>query len=116
MREVTLLITLQRQDLRPKFCALDNSFVILPRMKHLIKHTLATLLITLFIVSPAWATCGGGGGGGVRGMSSRGAKPVGYNLPLKGCAQNDPPAPRLIPFLISGSYDQIKRSSLPGFR
>ena len=81
-------------------------------MKHLIKHTLATLLITLFIVSPAWATCGGGGGGGVGGMSSGGAKPVVYNVPWKVRAQNDPPAAGLVLYWFPVSNDEIKRSSL----
>ena len=36
-------------------------------------RSLATLLIVLFTVAPAWATCGGGGGGGVGGMSGGGA-------------------------------------------
>jgi tetratricopeptide (TPR) repeat protein len=81
-------------------------------MKPLIKHTLATLLITLFIVSPAWATCGGGGGGGVGGMSSGGAKPVVYNVPWKVRAQNDPPAAGLVLYWFPVSNDEIKRSSL----
>src|SRR5213082_2847779 len=86
--------------------------VIIRAMKHLIKHTLPTLLITLFIVSPAWATCGGGGGGGVGGMSSGGAKPVVYNVHWKVCAQNDPPAAGLVLYWFPVSNDEIKRSSL----
>jgi tetratricopeptide (TPR) repeat protein len=81
-------------------------------MNPLIKHTLATLLITLFIVSPAWATCGGGGGGGVGGMSSGGAKPVVYNVPWKVRAQNDPPATGLVLYWFPVSNDELKRSSL----
>ena len=35
----------------------------------MLTRALTLLLITVFFVSPVWATCGGGGGGGVGGMS-----------------------------------------------
>src|SRR5437763_1488660 len=81
-------------------------------MKPPIKHILASLLISLFIVSPVWATCGGGGGGGVGGMSSGGAKPVVYNVPWKVRAPNDPPAAGLVLYWFPISNNEIKNSSL----
>src|SRR6185369_17298053 len=37
-------------------------------MKTQLSRALATILIALFSLSPAWATCGGGGGGGTGGV------------------------------------------------
>jgi tetratricopeptide (TPR) repeat protein len=55
-----------------------------------LSRALATILMLLFSLSPAWATCGGGGGGGTGGVGgggggSRGAgpDPVVYNVPWK---------------------------------
>ena len=33
-------------------------------MKNLSKQIIAILLVSVFVSSPVWATCGGGGGGG----------------------------------------------------
>ena len=38
-------------------------------MNSKLSRALATLLIVLFSLSPAWATCGGGGGGGTGGVA-----------------------------------------------
>ena len=39
-------------------------------MKNLSKQIIAILLVSVFVSSPVWATCGGGGGGGGGGMSN----------------------------------------------
>jgi hypothetical protein len=41
-------------------------------MKTQLARALATILIILFSLSPAWATCGGGGGGGTGGVGGGG--------------------------------------------
>ena len=56
-------------------------------MKTQLSRLLATLLITLFALSPAWATCGGGGGGGTGGVggggNNAGPAPTVYKVPWK---------------------------------
>ncbi len=74
------------------------------------------LLITLFAVSPAWATCGGGGGGGGGGMSGSGggggsAAEV-YPVPWKIRKPNDPPAMGLVLYWFPASSEELKKSSL----
>ena len=77
---------------------------------------LATLLILLFAVSPAWATCGGGGGGGGGGMpkggSGGGSSPEVYFVPWKVRAPNDPPAKGLVLYWFPASKEEIQKSSL----
>src|SRR2546426_4741724 len=77
---------------------------------------LATLLILLFAVSPAWATCGGGGGGGGGGMpkggSGGGSSPEVYFVPLKVRAPNNPPAKGLVLYWFPASKEEIQKSSL----
>ena len=56
-------------------------------MKTQLSRALATILIVLFSLSPAWATCGGGGGGGTGGVaggnSNTGPAPTVYKVPWK---------------------------------
>ncbi|HEX6648634.1 MAG TPA: hypothetical protein VF075_03825, partial [Pyrinomonadaceae bacterium] len=56
-------------------------------MKTQLSRALATMLMILFSMAPAWATCGGGGGGGTGGVSGGnrggGAEPVVYVVPWK---------------------------------
>src|SRR6266540_4171186 len=78
-------------------------------------RALATLLISLFAVSPAWATCGGGGGGGGGGMSGGsggGSAPADYPAPWKVRAPKDPPATGLILYWFPASSEELKKSSL----
>ena len=62
----------------------------------LLARSLTILLITLFAVSPVWATCGGGGGGGGGGMSGGsgsgggGTAPATYPVPWKVRKAADP--------------------------
>lgn len=75
----------------------------------------AFLLIVLFAVSPAWATCGGGGGGGVGGMSGGGggaASPTVYYVPWKVRAPKDPPPMGLVLYWFPASNEELKKSSL----
>ncbi len=81
----------------------------------LLARSLAFLLITLFAVSPVWATCGGGGGGGGGGMSGGGgasAAPETYPVPWKVRKPQDPPAKGLIVYWFPASADELKKSSL----
>src|SRR5688572_25677705 len=76
---------------------------------------LATLLILLFAVTPAWATCGGGGGGGGGGMPSGGgvaARPEVYYVPWKVRAPKDPPAKGLVLYWFPVSKEELQKSSL----
>jgi tetratricopeptide (TPR) repeat protein len=82
-------------------------------MKPPIKRLLATVLITLFAVSPALATCGGGGGGGVGGMSSGNtSSPQVYYVPWKARTQNDPPAAGLVLYWFPLNKEELKKSSM----
>lgn len=81
----------------------------------LFARPLATLLILLFAVSPAWATCGGGGGGGGGGMPSAGggaSKPEVYFVPWKARKPNDPPAKGLVVYWFPASKEEVQKSSL----
>src|SRR5687767_13124844 len=80
-----------------------------------LSRSFASLLIVLFAVSPAWATCGGGGGGGGGGMPSGGgggSKPEVYYVPWKIRAPKDPPAKGLVVYWFPASKDEIQKSSL----
>lgn len=83
-------------------------------MKPSFAPAIAILLITLFAVSPVWATCGGGGGGGAGGMSGGGggANPQVYYVPWKVRAPKDPPALGLVLYWFPSSKEELKRSSL----
>jgi tetratricopeptide (TPR) repeat protein len=82
----------------------------------LFARSLAVLLMTLFAVSPAWATCGGGGGGGGGGMSggssSGGSAPETYPVPWKVHDAKTPPAKGLVLYWFPASKEEIQKSSL----
>jgi tetratricopeptide (TPR) repeat protein len=81
----------------------------------LLPRSLAILLITLFAISPAWATCGGGGGGGGGGMTGGGgggSAPETYPVPWKIRTAKDAPAKGLIVYWFPASADELKKSSL----
>jgi tetratricopeptide (TPR) repeat protein len=79
-------------------------------------RSLTVLLITLFALSPAWATCGGGGGGGGGGMtggsSGSGGAAETYPVPWKIHDAKTPPAKGLVLYWFPASKDEIKKSSL----
>jgi tetratricopeptide (TPR) repeat protein len=81
-------------------------------MKRALVRPLAAVLVTLFALSPAFATCGGGGGGGVGGMSSGGSSPQVYYVPWKVRAPKDPPAQGLVLYWFPLTNDELKKSSL----
>ncbi len=80
----------------------------------LFARTLATILITLFAVAPAWATCGGGGGGGGGGMSGGGGGAAAevYPVPWKVRAPKDAPPMGLVLYWFPVSNEELKKSSL----
>lgn len=81
-------------------------------MKSPFKLILSLLLVTLFALSPAFATCGGGGGGGVGGISSGGGAEKTYPVPWKVHDPKEPSANVLVLYWFPRSDDEIKTSSL----
>ena len=81
----------------------------------LFARSLTVLLITLFAVSPAWATCGGGGGGGGGGTSGGGgggSAPETYPVPWKIHDAKTPPAKGLVLYWFPASKEELQKSSL----
>src|SRR5467141_2331162 len=86
-------------------------------MRKPLRDSLATILIILFFVSPAWATCGGGGGGGGGGTSSGGgAGPAVYNVPWKVWTAKETPDKGLILYWFPLSQKELEKSSLRSSR
>jgi tetratricopeptide (TPR) repeat protein len=89
-------------------------------MKTQLSRTLATLLITLFSLSPVWATCGGGGGGGTGGVGgggrSEGPAPAVYKVPWLMFETRNVPQKGLILYWFPASNNELKQSSLWGSR
>jgi tetratricopeptide (TPR) repeat protein len=89
-------------------------------MKTQLSRALATLLIGLFSLSPAWATCGGGGGGGTGGVGggnrTEGPAPAVYMVPWKIWEARSAPNKGLILYWFPANNDEIKKSSLRASR
>ena len=89
-------------------------------MKTQLSRTLATLLITLFSLSPVWATCGGGGGGGTGGVGgggrSEGPAPAVSKVPWLMFETRNVPQKGLILYWFPASNNELKQSSLWGSR
>ena len=89
-------------------------------MKTQLARLLATLLITLFALSPAWATCGGGGGGGTGGVGggggSNGPAPTVYNVPWRMWEARTAPQKGLILYWFPASNDEVKKSPMRNSR
>jgi len=90
-------------------------------MKTQLSRALATTLIVLFSLSPAWATCGGGGGGGTGGVGggSKGAEgpdPAVYMVPWKIWEAAKAPHKGLVLYWFPATNDEIKKSSLRASR
>jgi tetratricopeptide (TPR) repeat protein len=83
-------------------------------MKKSFPRPLAVVLVTLFALSPAFATCGGGGGGGTGGMTSgNAANAVVYNVPWRVRAPKDPaPTAGLVLYWFPATNDELQKSSL----
>ena len=77
----------------------------------------AFLVVTAFVCTPVWATCGGGGGGGGGGMSgggnnSGGSDPVVYHVPWKTPKQAKPFSEGLVLYWFPAAANEIKISPL----
>ena len=86
-------------------------------MKTQLSRLLATILISLFAVSPAWATCGGGGGGGTGGVGggSRGGggpEPTVYKVPWQMWDARSAPQKGLLLFWFPASNNELTKSPL----
>jgi tetratricopeptide (TPR) repeat protein len=81
-----------------------------------LSRAVAILLMVLFSLSPAWATCGGGGGGGTGGVAggarSEGPAPAVYKVPWKIWEARTTPNKGLILYWFPASNDEVKKSSL----
>src|SRR5829696_8034359 len=76
-------------------------------MKTQLSRALATILIVLFSLSPAWATCGGGGGN-----RNEGPAPTVYKVPWKVWEARTAPNKGLVLYWFPATNDEIKKSSL----
>src|SRR5215203_3288066 len=89
-------------------------------MKTQLSRALATLLITLFALSPAWATCGGGGGGGTGGVGggnrTEGPAPAVYKVPWKMWEARTTPNKGLVLYWFPANQTEIDKSSLKASR
>src|SRR5690242_1458525 len=89
-------------------------------MKTPVSRALATILMVLFSLSPAWATCGGGGGGGTGGVGgggrSDGPAPAVYKVPWNMWEARTTPNKGLILYWFPASNDELNKSSLRASR
>lgn len=89
-------------------------------MKTQLSRLLATLLMTLFALSPAWATCGGGGGGGTGGVAggptSSGPAPAVYKVPWALWDARSAAQKGLVLYWFPASNDEAKKSPLHASR
>ena len=89
-------------------------------MRSVLSRSVAFLLISAFVCSPVWATCGGGGGGGGGGTSGSGgngggstSNPVVYHVPWKMLKETDTPVSEgLILYWFPASKEELTKSSL----
>jgi len=85
-------------------------------MKTQLSRLLATLLMTMFALSPAWATCGGGGGGGTGGVggggNNAGPAPTVYKVPWKLWEARTAPQKGLVLYWFPASNDEVKNSPM----
>ena len=89
-------------------------------MSNQISRGFAVLLIVLFSISPAWATCGGGGGGGTGGVGGGGNNgpsiPV-YRVPWKMQDPKSAPVNKgMILYWFPASNDELQKSSMNNSR
>jgi tetratricopeptide (TPR) repeat protein len=81
-----------------------------------VSRALASLLIVLFSLSPAWATCGGGGGGGTGGVgggnSGMGPAPTVYKVPWQLWEARTAPQKGLVLYWFPASNDEAKKSPM----
>ena len=81
-----------------------------------LSRALASLLIFLFSLSPAWATCGGGGGGGTGGVGgggrNAGPAPVVYNVPWNMWDARKAPQKGLVLYWFPASNAELDKSPM----
>src|SRR5918994_3780183 len=89
-------------------------------MKTQLSRALATIMIGLFALSPAWATCGGGGGGGTGGVGggarTEGPSPTVYMVPWKIWEARSAPSKGLILYWFPATQTEVDKSSLRASR
>src|ERR1044072_6437954 len=85
-------------------------------MNSRLSRGLAAVLIALFSLSPAWATCGGGGGGGTGGVgggnSSMRPAPTLYQVAGKLWEAKTAPDKGLVLYCFPATNDEIPKSPL----
>ena len=85
-------------------------------MKTQFSRLLAAFLMTLFALSPAWATCGGGGGGGTGGVGGGnrggGPEPTVFNVPWQVWDTRNAPHRGLVLFWFPANNNEVKQSPL----
>ncbi len=82
-----------------------------------LSRLLATILVTLFALSPAWATCGGGGGGGTGGVAGGnrgggGPEPTVYNVPWQMWDARNAPQKGLLLLWFPANNKEVDKSPL----
>jgi len=89
-------------------------------MKKQLSRTIAAVLMVLFSLSPAWATCGGGGGGGTGGVGgggrNEGPAPTVYKVPWKIWEARTTPSKGLILYWFPATQTEVDKSSLRASR
>jgi hypothetical protein len=89
-------------------------------MKKQLSRAIAAVLMVLFSLSPAWATCGGGGGGGTGGVGgggrNEGPAPTVYKVPWKIWEARTTPSKGLILYWFPATQTEVDKSSLRASR
>jgi tetratricopeptide (TPR) repeat protein len=89
-------------------------------MKKRLSRAIAAVLMVLFSMSPAWATCGGGGGGGTGGVGgggrNEGPAPTVYKVPWKMWETRTTPNKGLILYWFPATQTEVDKSSLRASR
>ena len=89
-------------------------------MKKQLSRAIAAVLMVLFSLSPAWATCGGGGGGGTGGVGggdrNEGPAPTVYKVPWKMWEARTTPSKGLILYWFPATQTEVDKSSLRASR
>ncbi|HZN00996.1 MAG TPA: tetratricopeptide repeat protein, partial [Pyrinomonadaceae bacterium] len=89
-------------------------------MKKQLSRAIAAVLMILFSLSPAWATCGGGGGGGTGGVGgggrSEGPAPTVYKVPWNIWDAKTAPQKGLVLYWFPATQVEVDKSSLRASR
>ena len=89
-------------------------------MKKQLSRAIAAVLMVLFSLSPAWATCGGGGGGGTGGVGgggrNEGPAPTVYKVPWNIWDAKTAPQKGLVLYWFPATQVEVDKSSLRASR